>query len=300
MIDPYGPAGYYAFAITFGFLAFAIVGAWSLIFFSLAINLAGYIVLGTFVVYRHFQVKNKHLSSRGREYIRASEEWPGPDITKLPAAYFLYVLGSGGHSTEMALMIKHKYRGNTNMHRRYIMGAGDVFSWELERGLEAIIHDAYIMDTAGTYDSLSVTRARSVGQSYVTSVFTSLLCAFEVLVALTAVPEARPKKKYGNAFRCPHVVLTNGPGTGFIVCLVAHVLKMFYLVPQNRLKLVYIESWARVENLSLTGKLFHYTGIADLFLVQSDELAKKFGKPNIGLVAVRGPPAGLNHAQMDG
>lgn len=223
----------------------------------------------------------------------------GPDITNLPAAYYLYVLGSGGHSTEMTLMIKSKYRGNASMHRRYVMSDADVFSWGLERGLEATIHDTYTTNTAGTYDSLSVTRARRVGQSYITSVFTSLLCAFEVLVALTAIPEERPKEKYGKAYQCPHVVFTNGPGTGFIVCFVAHLLKIFSVAPQTHLKLVYIESWARVENLSLTGKLFHYTGIADLFLVQSHELAQKYNKTNAGLVAVRGAPAGLDYTKAN-
>jgi hypothetical protein len=39
-------------------------------------------------------------------------------------------------------------------------------------------------------------------------------------------------------------------------------------------KIIYIESFARVYNASLTGRLVY--GIADMFLVQSEELLKVY------------------------
>ena len=77
-------------------------------------------------------------------------------------------------------------------------------------------------------------------------------------------------------------IVTNGPANGFIVCLVAHLLKILYLVPQNRLRIVYIESWARSRTLSLTGKLFVRTGIADLVCVQHQTLAGIKGARYVG------------------
>jgi UDP-N-acetylglucosamine:LPS N-acetylglucosamine transferase len=50
----------------------------------------------------------------------------------------------------------------------------------------------------------------------------------------------------------------------------------FYLGKLLGIKLIYIESWCRVENLSLTGKLLY--PIADVFLVQWQQLLKSCGQ----------------------
>ncbi|PSR97323.1 oligosaccharide biosynthesis protein Alg14 like-domain-containing protein [Coniella lustricola] len=210
----------------------------------------------------------------------------GPDLSQLPAVSYLYVLGSGGHTTEMIAIIKQSFKANKNQHRRYIITDGDTHSLNQSKALENLIR-ASCPDDAGTHDTLMVTRARAVHQSFITSVFTSAKSALDIIAALTAVPSQRRYGPDSALFKWPHVIVTNGPGTGFIVGLVAFALKVVCRVPKDRLKVVFVETWARDNKLGLTGKLFNMTGIADLFVVQSPLLAKAVGKPNIGNINFR-------------
>lgn len=212
---------------------------------------------------------------------------PSPDLSELPAVSYLYVLGSGGHTTEMMALIKLSFKANKNQHRRYITTSGDQHSLNQQIALEQAIQSKYPGDSAGTHDTVIVTRARSVYQSYVSSIFTSLQSAHDILSALTKVPQQRatdPKAKY---FSNPHVIVTNGPGTGFVVGVVAHMLKIFFIVPDGQLRIVFVETWARTHKLGLTGKLFHMSNIANLFVVQSSTLSQATGKPTIGNVNLR-------------
>jgi len=224
---------------------------------------------------------------------RQNPSSPVPDTSKLPAIYFLYILGSGGHSAEMIETIKHKFRGSRVQHRRYVVSSGDSSSLNMVKELETLIADAYLDGRGGTFDAYQVHRARRVHQSKITAIFSCIITAIHAVNALTREPDSRPKKTFGRAYKYPHVVVTNGPATGFIIAMVAHLLKIFYLAPQNRLKLVYIESWARAKTLSLTGKLFHKTGIANVFCVQHQTLANRLpGAEFVGQVAARVTPVG--------
>ena len=204
----------------------------------------------------------------------------------------MYILGSGGHTTEMLETVKRKFNGQGNQHRRYVFNTGDDDSHRRLIATEVLIRQAFPEDRRGTIDSFSLPRARRVHQSLLTAPLTCLLTAIHAINALTCEPVSRPLTRYGRQFKYPHVIVTNGPATGFIVCLVAHLLKLFYLVPQNRLKMVYVESWARARSLSLTGRLFWWTGIADMFCVQHEELARRTpGAVCVGVVAASLPVA---------
>ncbi|KAL2135918.1 hypothetical protein VTI74DRAFT_6301 [Chaetomium olivicolor] len=248
-----------------------------------------------FVVWRHISIKNEHPRPQtGRRWIsRRAPSIPAPDTSNLPAVYFLYILGSGGHTTEMLETIKHKWRPQANSHRRYLVSKGDSDSLRRVLDLELLIHDACQNGLAGTLDTFSIPRARRVHQPLWTAPFSCLNTAIHAVNALTREPEARPQSRHGAQFKYPHVVVTNGPATGFVVCLVAHLLKIFYVVPQTRLKMVYVESWARSRTLSLTGRLFLWTGIADMFCVQHEELARRVnGAVYVGRIAARLAPPG--------
>lgn len=230
--------------------------------------------------------------------IQSGKKDSAPDLSKYPGVFYLYVLGSGGHTTEMVALIKQSFRPNKNAHRRYIITDGDLHSMNQNQSLERLIRLNCLDGTAGTHDTFLVTRARSVHQSFFTSIFTSMECALEILAALMVTPKKRLGQVNATDFKYPHVIVTNGPGTGFIVAAVALFLKVVWLAPQNRLKVVFIETWARTHKLGLTGKLFYWSQIADLFVVQNDTLAKGVGKPSIGNVNMRvarlsrGPTAG--------
>lgn len=164
------------------------------------------------------------------------------------------------------------------------MTVGDPYSLKQAKALETNIAKHYPDGSAGTSDMIAVTRARSVHQSYISSVFTSLQSFAQIVGALTTIPSLRVGQPNAEAFRSPHVIVTNGPGTGFIVGLVAFLLKVFRIVPRDRLKVVFVETWARTHSLGLTGKLFNLTKIADVFVVQAEVLARAVNKPNIGNV----------------
>ena len=53
-------------------------------------------------------------------------------------------------------------------------------------------------------------------------------------------------------------------------------IPFFILARILGIKTIYIESWSRVKNMSRTGRILYY--IADVFLVQWQDLLKKYGK----------------------
>jgi beta-1,4-N-acetylglucosaminyltransferase len=184
----------------------------------------------------------------------------------------------------MCELVKATFSGQSNVHRRYVVTSGDSSSVSAMQKLENKIQAAFPSDLrTGTFDCLPIPRARHVHQPFYTAPFTTIQSAMHIVRVLTRRPESRPHSMFGDDFRYPHVIVTNGPGTGFVVCVVAYMLKLFMITPQDRLKVVYVESWARSQSLSLTGKLFHLTGLADLFLVQQQSLARKFDKQYIGV-----------------
>lgn len=88
-------------------------------------------------------------------------------------------------------------------------------------------------------------------------------------------PKRNPFKVLKNVFQSfallvrerPEVVITTGAGMAVPFC---------YLAKLFGKKVVYIESFCRIEQPSLTGKMLY--GIADLFLVQWEDLLEKYGK----------------------
>ena len=69
----------------------------------------------------------------------------------------------------------------------------------------------------------------------------------------------------------PDIILTTGAGLVIPTCLYA---KLF------RKKIIFIESFARMDDLSKTGKFLYK--ISDLFIVQWESLTKKYDKAIFG------------------
>jgi len=93
-------------------------------------------------------------------------------------------------------------------------------------------------------------------------------------VRLVADPKRSPVKLVKNFFQSlgiflgekPDVVITTGAGMAVPFCCIA---KLFGK------KVIYIESFCRIEEPSLTGKVLYR--VADIFLVQWEELLGKYG-----------------------
>ncbi|CAN0400273.1 unnamed protein product, partial [Ectocarpus sp. 8 AP-2014] len=98
-----------------------------------------------------------------------------------------------------------------------------------------------------------------VGQSYLTSVFTTLLAGLHAAVVVVTVR--------------PDLVLVNGPGTCIPVCVAASGLRFFGL-GSSCSRTVFCESFCRVKSLSLSGRIMYL--LADRFVVHWPELLVKY------------------------
>lgn len=156
------------------------------------------------------------------------------------------VLGSGGHTSEMLRAIRVLPPSFWHDNRPfYVVSATDPHSSEIAQQQEQTMFQRRTL-------VYTIPRAREVGQSYATSVFSTLRAAVASLRVIVA--------------ERPDVLLTNGPGVcipviAAAVC-VAACLPWWYRRPA----IVYMESFTCVTHLSLTGRLLA-PFIADVFTV---------------------------------
>lgn len=128
--------------------------------------------------------------------------------------------------------------------------------------------------------TLTVPRSRAVGQSWLTTPFTTL---HALGASLWLVLRLRPDLVVCNgpggcvhpeATKFIHALTTHIPhashfpnppstGTCLPICLAAYALRFLGLLP---VRVVFVESLCRVQSLSLTGRLLYY--LADRFVVQ--------------------------------
>ncbi|CAM1510564.1 Fc.00g008990.m01.CDS01 [Cosmosporella sp. VM-42] len=262
--------GVMAVAISFVATSLLLIPSWTALFLT---YLLLFIVLTIFITTRHILLTSK------RRPFNAAKQGSG-EIRRHLTDYNLFVLGSGGHTKEMLMMMDDGFCNFTNFHRRYLISSGDKMS---ENHLEDYEADLKTLcenqgQEAGSYDKYIVTRARRVHQPLWSTLFTAILSILDIFPVLFSPP----RNGVGEKLLYPTHIFSNGPATGFFVGLAAHILKIFYLVPADVMKVVYVESWARISTLSLTGKLFYYTGTADVFLVQHEQVAAKYGVENAG------------------
>ena len=170
----------------------------------------------------------------------------------------LVVLGSGGHTAEMLRLL-----GGMNLHsytpRVYVVAEGDKMSVDKVEKFESTTSRSTQGLESAAMSIRKVPRARQVMQSYITSIFSTLVA---VVYSLPIVWSAYPD-----------LVLCNGPGTCIPVCFWAYTMKFFGLVDS---KIIYVESVCRVEHLSLSGLLLYYLCMADGVFVQWPQLKKKY------------------------
>ncbi|KAK7206187.1 putative asparagine linked glycosylation protein [Myxozyma melibiosi] len=182
----------------------------------------------------------------------------------------MFVLGSGGHTTEL-LSIVNDLRFEKYPNRTWVSFSGDSLSivraMDLEQKKRDEAQDTKSGKSVGSMTSVHLPRARTVGQSYFTSIFTTLICALQCLYTVYNVR--------------PDLIICNGPGSCVPICFAALLLRALGL---SRGRIVYVESLARVNSLSLTGKMLYY--VVDRFIVQWPQLAEQYeGAEYVGLIA---------------
>lgn len=199
---------------------------------------------------------------------------PGKRDTRL-----LVVLGSGVHTAEILATLRNldtiKYT-----HRSYVVSSGDAFS-----ALKAKEFEAGLKDQArakggsyGGYDIAVVPRARKIYQSLLSTPISSLQCLAACFGVLRA-PDARTASETGQPSKgpfYPDLIISNGPGTAVIVILASIILRTLGLPGTSRsMRTIYVESWARVRRLSLSGKIL--VRVVDRFIVQWETLLPATG-----------------------
>ena len=183
-------------------------------------------------------------------YLANQCEKPPSVRTRSRPCKTMIVVGAGGHGMEMMKLLT----GLNLEHyspRTYIIAQNDKISRRKVEEFELPVEPSI----------WEIMRAREVGQSYVTSVLTTLgafVHSFPILL------QSRPD-----------LVLCNGPGTCIPVCLSAYLLKFFGV---KSIKIVYIESICRAEFLSLSAMILYNLRIADEILVQWPQLTNKYSR----------------------
>ncbi|XP_066144420.1 UDP-N-acetylglucosamine transferase subunit ALG14 [Euwallacea fornicatus] len=160
-------------------------------------------------------------------------------------------IGSGGHTTEMLRLIENLHFNNYTP-RYYVIAKSDVTSLSKVTDFEEARKSSLNKD----YFILNVPRSRSVGQSYITSIFTTI---YSILYILPVSFKLRPD-----------LILCNGPGTCIPICILSFFLKCCFICET---RIMFIESFCRTQTFSLTGKILMY--IADNFIVQWPSLKAK-------------------------
>jgi len=184
------------------------------------------------VVYLLFLPKNNGLKLKSKEKLKTA-----------------IIIGSGGHTAEMLRIVSRLNRENYTP-RYYIMASSDTTS-------ENQVLKSENKLKSPDFQLLKIPRSRHVGQSYISSVFTTLI---STLYCIPLMLRHRPQ-----------LILCNGPGTCVPICLIAYFMKIVFI---SNPTIVFIESVCRVKTLSLTGYMLYF--IADLFFVQWPGLSKKF------------------------
>ena len=175
----------------------------------------------------------------------------------------LVVLGSGGHTTEMIRLLTfldvRKYSPLT-----YVVATTDTTSLQrIEASNSARRGDAVFR----------IPRSREVGQSYFTSILTTLRSFLScIYVALRVRPD---------------FVLCNGPGTCVPIVVMVFVLRILGLAAGN---IVFVESFCRVKHLSLTGRLLY--PIVDKFIVHWPELREQYPRAKLVSSFISHPAGG--------
>lgn len=158
----------------------------------------------------------------------------------------LIVLGSGGHTTEM-LKILHEINKDNYTPRIYVAADSDKNSYNKVIEFEG---------TSTDHKFIKIFRSRNVGQSYFTSIFTT------IQATIASVPMIYWEK--------PDLLMCNGPGTCVPLCLITFLFRLVCI--NTNCRIVFIESFCRIQSLSLTGRIMIW--FADLFVVHWDEQRK--------------------------
>ncbi|TNV75949.1 hypothetical protein FGO68_gene4326 [Halteria grandinella] len=182
-------------------------------------------------------------------------------IPELDEKKLMVVFGSGGHTTEMLLMLTKDNQFNFQKYGQVQFVIGHSDTWSLTKIKDYFSRGGTQIDWEKDVQIIKLFRSREVKQSYLTSILTTIVA---LLHSAWVVAKLRPD-----------IVVTNGPGTAVPLCYI-HFFFSKVLLWNLKAKILFIESFCRVTSLSLSGKLL--LPIADKFVVHWNELKLKHPK----------------------
>lgn len=216
---------------------------------SLLVSLLGlFLIAATLLLHRLFSILH-----RSKPAVRSRNSRP---------THLLIVLGSGGHTAEMIAMLSRatstsdeslKLEWQSFSHRTWVVSSGDSISAIRAQEFEE-------SHSSSSYTIETVPRAREIHQSLLSAPISCLKCLWACVRILTESG-------------CPDVILCNGPATATILVFTSVLLRFLNwerCESEGKMRTVYVESWARVKRLSLSGKLLEW--VVDRFLVQWPQL----------------------------
>lgn len=223
---------------------------------------------------------------------------PPPARKRGSPTHLLIVLGSGGHTAEM-LSLLHDLDTRSYTHRSYVISEGDAFSADKAREFEInlAVRNALKSRTegkrtssggdeakregkedweGGSYSIRTVPRARRIHQSLLTAPFSCARCLIACLYLLITAPtpfspssSQSPPPSPPNIIPIPDLILLNGPATATILVFASLLLRFVGMRgTKGKMRTVYVESWARVRRLSLSGRILVGLGAVNRCLVQ--------------------------------
>lgn len=240
--------------------------------------------------------------------------WTRPPASSIHPTHLLIVLGSGGHTAEMLDLLRRlPFLPAKFTCRTYLVSSGDGFSAlkAKEFEMELLARQAEVSNRGeeegregmtDRYNIVTVRRARHVHQSLFSTPWSASLCLWDCITVLKGRRPLPPTLAPAQQFNVgtptyPDLILTNGPGTGVCVVLASLILLFFGFSgrpptssddnvrhrpneqPQWRhsgqMRTIFVESWARVKTLSLSGKIL--LPVVNRFLVQWPALEGRGG-----------------------
>lgn len=169
----------------------------------------------------------------------------------------LVVLGSGGHTSEMLTLLTEMLPKWPCAQISFVRAATDKHSLQKAAHVHREYHAVCAHHRVHAARHYVIPRAREVGQSPTNSVIPTLRT---FAAALTLLMKERPS-----------LLLCNGPANAAVIAAAAFCLRAMGMVS---CRIIYVESFARVVTLSLSGRLL--IPFVDRFIVQWPQLSNKY------------------------
>lgn len=160
----------------------------------------------------------------------------------------MIILGSGGHTGEILIMLS-KLNFNKFTDVFFVSSHNDKSS---ENKVKETIKINDFKNTKFHFEKIY--RSRNVGQSFKSSIFTTIYSFFQ---SLGIILKTRP-----------NLVVSNGPGVAVPIIYMGFILKLLFILQE--FKILFIESYCRTTSISLSGKLLQ--PICDKFIVLWEHL----------------------------